>query len=130
MPVAAMLACAVHQPLDLALGETAPFDCQVFDGWSAFSGPRFHRNKALILEAYWFFLEQFNQQLVTCANISKPAAWTCTSTSKPSTRRSRWAARGTRTAGGAAGDRLSRYFCANRHFPRSVSEGIGRFWVR
>jgi len=30
MPVAAMLACAVHQPLDLALGEIAPFDCQAF----------------------------------------------------------------------------------------------------
>src|SRR5215813_2512765 len=30
MPVAAMLACAVHQPLDLALGEIAPFDCPVF----------------------------------------------------------------------------------------------------
>jgi hypothetical protein len=30
MPVAAVLACAVHQPLDVALGEIAPFDCQVF----------------------------------------------------------------------------------------------------
>src|SRR5215813_10522457 len=48
-----MLACIVHQSLDLALGEIAPFDCQVFDGWSAFSGSRFHRNKAPILEAYW-----------------------------------------------------------------------------
>jgi hypothetical protein len=28
MPVAAILAGAVHQPLDLALGEVAPFDCQ------------------------------------------------------------------------------------------------------
>src|SRR5262249_34336846 len=36
MPVAAMLACAVHQPLDLALGEIAPFDCQVL-GWRSAS---------------------------------------------------------------------------------------------
>ena len=27
MPVAAMLACAAYQPLDLALGEIVPFDC-------------------------------------------------------------------------------------------------------
>ena len=32
MPVAAMLAGTVHQPLDLALGEIAPFNCQVYDG--------------------------------------------------------------------------------------------------
>ena len=29
MPIPAMLAGAVHQPLDLALGEVAPLDCQV-----------------------------------------------------------------------------------------------------
>src|SRR5262249_26694874 len=45
MPVAAMLAGTVHQSLDLALGEVASFNCQVFDGWSAFPGSRFHRNK-------------------------------------------------------------------------------------
>src|SRR4029450_13176265 len=45
MPVAAMLACAVHQPLDLALGEIASLDCQVYDGWSAFPGCRFHADK-------------------------------------------------------------------------------------
>jgi len=39
MPIAAMLACAVHQPLDLAFGEIAPLDCQVYDGWCAFLGP-------------------------------------------------------------------------------------------
>src|SRR5262249_19806885 len=33
MPIAAMLAGAVHQPLDLALGEVAPLDCQVYDAW-------------------------------------------------------------------------------------------------
>src|SRR5262249_34596866 len=53
MPVAAMLAGAGHQGLDLALGEGAPVACQVFDGWSPFSEPRFHRNKTPILEAYW-----------------------------------------------------------------------------
>ena len=42
MPVAAMLAGAVHQPLDLALGEVAPLDCQVYDAWGAFLGCRFH----------------------------------------------------------------------------------------
>src|SRR5215831_8544254 len=61
MPVAAMLACAVHQPFDLALGEIAPFDCQVFDGWSAFSGPRFHRDKAPVLEAYWLSYASHSQ---------------------------------------------------------------------
>src|SRR5215470_10946137 len=40
-----MLACAVHQPLDLALGEIAPFDCQVYDGWCAFLRSRFHADK-------------------------------------------------------------------------------------
>src|SRR5262249_56782813 len=53
MPVATMLPSTVHQPGNLTLGEVASLDCQVFDGWSAFSGPRFHRNKAPILEAYW-----------------------------------------------------------------------------
>jgi len=45
MPVAAMLAGAVHQPLDLALGEVAPLDCQVYDAWCAFLGCRFHADK-------------------------------------------------------------------------------------
>ena len=49
MPVAAMLAGTVHQPLDLALGEVAPLDCQVYDAWCAFLGCRFHRGKTLIL---------------------------------------------------------------------------------
>ena len=31
MPIAAVLARAVHQALDLALGEIAPLDCQVYD---------------------------------------------------------------------------------------------------
>jgi hypothetical protein len=45
MPVAAMLAGAVHQPLDIALGEIASLDCQVFDVWCAFYGCRFHADK-------------------------------------------------------------------------------------
>jgi len=49
MPVAAMLAGAVDQPLDLALGEIASFNCQVYDVWSAFLGCRFHRGKTFLL---------------------------------------------------------------------------------
>src|SRR5262245_38072112 len=45
MPVAAVLARAVHQPLDLALGEVTPLDCQVYDAWCAFLGCRFHAGK-------------------------------------------------------------------------------------
>src|SRR5262245_13532597 len=45
MPVAAMLAGTVHQSLDLAHGEIASLDCQVYDGWSAFLGSRFHADK-------------------------------------------------------------------------------------
>jgi hypothetical protein len=45
MPVAAMLAGVVHQPLDLALGEIASLDCQVYDVWGAFLGCRFHADK-------------------------------------------------------------------------------------
>src|SRR5215510_2103081 len=50
MPVAAMLARAVHQPLDLALGEIASLNCQVYDAWCAFLGCRFHRHKTRLLE--------------------------------------------------------------------------------
>ena len=45
MPVAAMLASTVQQPINLALGEIAPFNCQVYDGWGAFLGCRFHADK-------------------------------------------------------------------------------------
>src|SRR5262249_17269148 len=45
MPVAAMLSGAVHQALDLALGEIASLDCQVYDAWCAFLGCRFHADK-------------------------------------------------------------------------------------
>jgi hypothetical protein len=38
VPVTAMLAGAVRQPLDLALSEIASFNCQVYDVWSALDG--------------------------------------------------------------------------------------------
>jgi len=50
MAVAAMLSGAVHQPLDLALGEVAPLDCQVYGVWSALPGSRFHRGKTFLLD--------------------------------------------------------------------------------
>jgi len=43
MPIAAMLAGAVHQALDLALGEIASLDCQVYDAWGAFLDADFMR---------------------------------------------------------------------------------------
>src|SRR5262245_10932870 len=52
MPVATMLASAVHQPLDLALGEVAPLDCQVYDAWGAFLGYRFHADKLCLRISY------------------------------------------------------------------------------
>jgi len=48
MPIAAMLSGAVHQALDLALGEVAPLDCQVYDAWGAFLGCRFHAGKTCL----------------------------------------------------------------------------------
>src|SRR5262249_11566218 len=45
MPVAAVLTRAVHQALDLALGEIASLDCQVYDAWGVFLGHRFHADK-------------------------------------------------------------------------------------
>ena len=47
------LAGAVHQTLNLTLGEVAPFDCQVYDAWGAFLGCRFHRTKPTLLNAEW-----------------------------------------------------------------------------
>src|SRR5262249_28232546 len=52
MPVAAMLACAIHQPLDLAFGEVSPLDCQVYDAWGAFLGCRFHADKLCLRASY------------------------------------------------------------------------------
>src|SRR5262245_40273869 len=45
MPIAAMLAGAVHEPLDLPLSEVASFNCQIYDGWCTFLGCRFHADK-------------------------------------------------------------------------------------
>src|SRR6516164_1641760 len=52
MPIAAVLARAVHQPLDLALGEVAPLDCQVYDAWGPFLGCRFHAGKPCLRVSY------------------------------------------------------------------------------
>ena len=51
MPVAAMLAGVVHQPLDFALGEIASLYCQVYDAWCAFLGSRIHWGKTFLLDA-------------------------------------------------------------------------------
>src|SRR6516165_9648399 len=52
MPVAAMLTGAVHQPVDVALGEIASLDCQVYDAWCAFLGCRFHAGKPCLRVSY------------------------------------------------------------------------------
>ena len=52
MPAPTELAGAVHQPLDLALGEVAPLDCQVYDAWGAFLGCRFHADKLGLRVSY------------------------------------------------------------------------------
>src|SRR5262249_14198698 len=52
MPVTATLAGTVHQPLDLALGEIAALDCQVYDAWCAFLGCRFHAGKPCLRVSY------------------------------------------------------------------------------
>src|SRR5262245_11888596 len=63
MAVAAMLSRAAHQPLDLALGEVAPLDCQVYDAWGAFPGSRFHADKPCLrvshCAGYTHFLNSF-----------------------------------------------------------------------
>ena len=50
--IAAVLARAVHQPVDLALGEIASLDCQVYDAWGAFLGCRFHAGKPCLRVSY------------------------------------------------------------------------------
>src|SRR5499427_10842882 len=52
MPIAAVLARAVNQALDLALGEIASLDCQVYDAWCAFLGCRFHTDKPCLRVSY------------------------------------------------------------------------------
>src|SRR5262245_58060244 len=75
MPVAAMLAGAVHEPLDLALGEVPPLDCQVYDAWGAFLGYRFHADKPRLRISYClsympFLNSSINQ--VTALGIALP----------------------------------------------------------
>src|ERR1700745_3659037 len=59
MPIATMLPSAVHQPLDLALGEVAPLDCQVYDAWGAFLGYRFHADKLSLPVSYCIYYTLF-----------------------------------------------------------------------
>src|SRR5262249_46460434 len=61
MPIAAVLTRAVHQALDLALGEIASLDCQVYDAWCAFFGCRFHADKLCLRVADYTFLAQSNR---------------------------------------------------------------------
>src|SRR5262249_1920807 len=53
MAVAAMLAGAVHEPLDLPLSEVASFNCQIYDSWGAILGSRFHRIKTSLFVVEW-----------------------------------------------------------------------------
>src|SRR5215467_2588258 len=52
MPITAVLTRAVHQALDLALGEIVSLDCQVYDTWCAFLGCRFHADKPCLRVSY------------------------------------------------------------------------------
>src|SRR5262245_46953000 len=75
MPVAAMLSGAVHQPLDLALGEVAPLDCQVYDAWGAFLGCRFHADKLCLRVSYCICYTYFlnSQSIPTSLGIAAHA---------------------------------------------------------
>src|SRR5262249_26975722 len=67
MPIPAMLAGAVHQPVDLALGEVVPLDCQGYDAWCAFLGCRFHADKFCLRGtdclAYTLFLDSYKGRI-------------------------------------------------------------------
>src|SRR5262249_61926690 len=66
MPVAAMLSGAVHQPVDLALGEVAPLDCQAYDAWGAFLGCRFHADRPCLrlqTVSLYTFIEQSDRTM-------------------------------------------------------------------
>src|SRR5215813_14103215 len=67
MPIPAMLAGAVHQALDLTLGEIASLDCQVYDAWGAFLGCRFHADKLCLRVAdclaYTFLSNSQSEQI-------------------------------------------------------------------
>src|SRR5262245_15954556 len=51
MTTAIHLAGRVHELLDLALGEVASLDCQVYDAWCAFLGCRFHADELCLRAA-------------------------------------------------------------------------------
>src|SRR5262249_4765544 len=70
MAVAAMLSGAVHQPVDLALGEVAPLDCQVYDAWDAFLGCRFHADNLCLRVSYCIAYTSFLH-----SRKGKNAAW-------------------------------------------------------
>src|SRR5262245_53486850 len=68
MPVAAMLSGAVHQALDLALGEIASLDCQVYGVWRAFLGCRFHADKLCLRASYCIgYTRLLNSQSIATA---------------------------------------------------------------
>src|SRR6516165_4562924 len=70
MPVAAMLAGVVHQPLDFALGEIASFNCQVYDVWSALLGCRFHWGKTFLFGVEWLGYTPFLNSQSTAPALS------------------------------------------------------------
>src|SRR5262245_16482947 len=80
MPVATVLASAVHQALDLALGEIASLDCQVYDGWYAFLRSRFHADKPCRRGndclAYTLFLNSQRPAVLFASNqLGRHSAW-------------------------------------------------------
>ena len=72
MPIAA--ARAVHQPLDLGLGEIASLDCQVYDAWCAFFGCRFHADKLCLRIADCLAYTRLLHSLAHVARIIDAAA--------------------------------------------------------
>src|SRR5262245_57437596 len=83
MPIAAMLSGAVHQPLDLARGEIASLDCQVYDAWCALLGCRFHADKLCLRASYCIgYTHLLNSQssatslgIAAHATILEPVQW-------------------------------------------------------
>jgi len=63
MPIAAVLARAVHQALDLALGEIAPLDCQVYDAWGRFLDVDFMRENLACASPTHFLHSQVERRL-------------------------------------------------------------------
>src|SRR5262249_48169752 len=72
MPVGSMLSGAVHQSLDLALGEVSPLDCQVYDAWGAFLGCRFHVGKPCLRACYCICYTPFLNSQLRLPSRSRP----------------------------------------------------------